>query len=141
MISIDTNIFLYSQNTDCKENSAAFGFISEYGQRDDIIICELVLVELYMLLRNPAVVKKPLSSLAAVNICQIYRQNPRWRLIENADIMENVWTIAKQENFARRQIIDARLALTLKSHGVTEIATANTKDFENFGFNRVWNPL
>lgn len=29
----------------------------------------------------------------------------------------------------------------LRHHGVTELATANTKDFADFGFDRVWNPL
>ena len=38
-------------------------------------------------------------------------------------------------------MIDARLALTLRHHGVTEFATANLKDFEGFGFAKVWNPL
>ena len=27
------------------------------------------------------------------------------------------------------------------NHGVTEFATANVKDFQGFGFTRVWNPL
>ncbi|NJK91406.1 MAG: type II toxin-antitoxin system VapC family toxin [Blastochloris sp.] len=40
-----------------------------------------------------------------------------------------------------RHIIDARLAFTLRHHGVTHFATANTKHFESFGFERVWNPL
>lgn len=40
-----------------------------------------------------------------------------------------------------RQRKCARLALTLRHHGVTEFVTANVKDFEGFGFTRVWNPL
>jgi len=28
-----------------------------------------------------------------------------------------------------------------RHHGVTEFATANVKDFEGFGFARVWNPI
>ena len=39
------------------------------------------------------------------------------------------------------QIIDARLALTLRHHGVTAFATANAKHFRGFGFAKVWNPL
>jgi hypothetical protein len=31
------------------------------------------------------------------------------------------------------------LALWLRRQGVTEFATANVKDFEGFGFDRVWN--
>jgi len=47
---------------------------------------------------------------------------------------------AGEAGFARRHIIDLRLALTLQHHGVTELATANVKDFEGLGFERVWNP-
>lgn len=42
---------------------------------------------------------------------------------------------------ARRRIYDTRTALCLKAFGVTELATANVKDFGEFGFLRVWNPL
>jgi hypothetical protein len=41
----------------------------------------------------------------------------------------------------RRIIFDARLALTLRHHGVTEFATRNQAHFTPFGFHRVWNPL
>lgn len=40
-----------------------------------------------------------------------------------------------------RVLFDARLALTLRHHGVTELATCNTKDFQGYGFTRVWDPL
>jgi hypothetical protein len=73
-------------------------------------------------------------------MCRDYRSNPHWRLIENAPVMEGVWPVAGQMGFARRRIIDLRLARTLQHHGVTELATANVKDFEGLGFGRVWNP-
>lgn len=141
MISIDTNILLYAQNKDCRQHPAAYDFVTACSQRDDLVLCELVLVELYILLRNPSVIKKPLSSVEAVEVCQTYRQNPKWRLAENAPVMASVWEQANRPNFPRRRIFDLRLALTLKHHGVTELATANTKDYQNVGLNRVWNPL
>jgi predicted nucleic acid-binding protein len=55
--------------------------------------------------------------------------------------MAEVWRQAAARSFAIRRIIDARLALTLRHHGVTEFATSNEKDFAGFGFARVWNPL
>ena len=55
--------------------------------------------------------------------------------------MREVWRYAAAPEFARRRIIDARLALTLRTAGVTEFATCNLKDFADFGFDRVWNPL
>jgi hypothetical protein len=62
-----------------------------------VAIAELVLAELYVLLRNPGV--------------------------------------------ARRHVLDARLAYTLLDHGVTELATRNVRDFEGFGFARVFDPV
>jgi toxin-antitoxin system PIN domain toxin len=141
MISVDTNILLYAQNADCPEHGAAWAFLEEIGPRQDVAICELVLVELYLLLRNPAVVKQPLEPGEAAEVCRGYRSNPRWRLIDSAPVMERVWDAAGGPEFARRRIIDLRLALTLQHHGVTELATANVKDFEGLGFARVWNPV
>jgi len=141
VISIDTNILLYAQNADCPENKRAFDFVSSCGKREDVALCEMVLVELYVLLRNPAVLQHPLPADQAADVCQVYRQNPRWRLIENAPVMDQVWVLAGQMAFPRRRIFDARIALTLLHHGVTELATANEKDFGGFGFHKVWNPL
>ena len=41
----------------------------------------------------------------------------------------------------RRRIFDARQAYSLLHQGVRSFATANVKDFEGLGFERVWNPL
>ncbi|MCB2263976.1 MAG: PIN domain-containing protein [Candidatus Thiosymbion ectosymbiont of Robbea hypermnestra] len=141
MISIDTNILLYAQNRDCPENERAFEFVVSYGKRKDVVLCELVLVELYILLRNPSVLQYPLPANQAADVCRAYRQNPRWHLVENAPVMDQVWALASQPDYPRRRIFDARIALTLLHHGVTELATANVKDFGGFGFHRVWNPL
>jgi len=54
--------------------------------------------------------------------------------------MHSIWELASQPGFARRRIFDARLAQTLRHHGVTEFVTNNIKDFEGFGFDRVWSP-
>jgi len=39
------------------------------------------------------------------------------------------------------RIVDARLGLALRQHGVNQFATVNTRDFQEFGFQRLWNPL
>ena len=102
----------------------------------------MVLVELYNLLRNPALMSnRPLSPDGAVNVIQRFRHHPRWRLVENAPIMEQVWNFARAGDFPRRRVFDARIALTLLHHGVSEFATVNVKDFQKFSFQRVWNPL
>jgi toxin-antitoxin system PIN domain toxin len=146
MISFDTNLLLYSLNRDCAEYNDARGFIASLPTATGAVaICELVLVELYVLLRNPAVLKNPLDPADAVSIIQTFRQHPTWILIDHpggaSGVMEDVWRFGAQPNIGRRIIFDARLALTLKHHGVTEFATRNESHFGGFGFARVWNPL
>ena len=67
MISFDTNLLLYSLNKDCPEcNRARAFFDSLPAAPDEVVICELVLIELYVLLRNPVVLKQPLDAADAV---------------------------------------------------------------------------
>lgn len=141
MISVDTNVLLYAQNKDCAEHTVASAFLAECADRDDVAICELVLVELYQLLRNPAVVERPLDAPDAAEVCQGLRRSPRWALIENAPVMDKVWSFAGRPGVARRRLFDARLGFTLRHHGVREFATRNTRDFGEFGFERVWDPI
>lgn len=141
MIAIDTNVLLFALNADCEEYEPARAFLEECRERDDVAIAELSLVELYILLRNPAVVRKPQSAPAAASACQVFRKHPLWTLIESAPVMNEVWKVAAGAQFARRRVFDARLALTLRHHGVTELATDNVKDFAGFGFERVWSPV
>ena len=141
MISIDTNILLYGVNRDCPEHGEARRFVEACGRRSDIAIAEPVLVELYVLLRNPAVVRKPLGASEAVSVCQTFRRHPRWALVDTAPVMDRVWDAAARPGVARRHVFDARLAHTLLDHGVTELATRNTRDFADFPFHRVFDPL
>jgi toxin-antitoxin system PIN domain toxin len=141
MIALDTNILLYSLNRDCPEHAAARDFVETCARRPDVAIAELVLVELYVLLRNPAVVRQPLEAPAAAQLCQAFRRHPRWALVDCADVMDRVWADAARSGVARRHVFDARLAHTLLDNGVKELATRNTRDFEGFGFERVFDPL
>lgn len=141
MISIDTNLLLYSLNRDCPEHAQARGFVQACADRSDVAIAELVLIELYVLLRNPAVVRRPLEPDEAATVCQPFRRHPRWALIENASVMPRVWEVAARPGIARHRVFDARIAFTLLHHGVRELATRNVKDFEEFGFDRVFDPV
>jgi hypothetical protein len=56
-------------------------------------------------------------------------------------VAEPLWKWAAATTAGFRQLIDARLAFTLRYHGVTHFATANKRHFAEFGFDNVWNPL
>ena len=142
MISFDTNILLYATSRRAAEHSRALDLLGAHAGSMDVVVCELVLAELYLLLRNPAVMDTaPLGAAAAVDICQRYRANSSWRLVDSAPVMDEVWRRAARPDFARRDLFDARLALTLRHHGVTRLYTRNTSDFEGYGFEAVINPI
>ena len=141
MVGIDTNILAYARLQDSPHHQSAVHFLEGLGGNSTVVIAELVLVELYLLLRNDKILSPSLTAAEAVKECQLIRAHPKWQLVDSADVMKEVWPIAASEGFARRRIFDVRLAKTLQSHGVTDFATANIKDFEGLGFHRVWNPL
>ena len=141
MTSFDTNLAVYAANGASPWHEAARRFLQSLALRKDVAICELVLVELYLKLRNGKIFPRPLTAPQAAAVCQTYRKNRAWTPIETAPVMEDVWTQAATSGFDFRRIIDLRLARTLRHHGVTDFATANEKDFAEQGFNRVWNPL
>ena len=63
MISIDTNLLLYSLNPASAWHHAAVSFLQEslHNPAMRVVLTDYVLMELYVLLRNPAVMAQPLA--------------------------------------------------------------------------------
>lgn len=144
MISCDTNILFPACDLTSPYYEKAHAFLLEYSECDNFCLCEQVLMELYCLLRNPVVCKRPLSSHDAVSVIQGLRSNPKWSIVDiviGSNIMKQVWEHAASRSFAYRRVFDVRLALTLQHNGVTEFATRNKKDFVSLGFERIWDPF
>ena len=145
MFSIDTNLLFHAFNEDSPSHAAAYAWLVSLQGDDEVAISEFILAELYGLLRNPAVLKLPLPAHEAVEVIETYRRHPRWRLIgfplESRPLHESLWQKARSRDFAFRRLYDARSALTMIGQGVTEFATINVKDYQGFGFRKVWNPL
>lgn len=145
MLSVDANLLLYSYSEASPHHAAARQFIESLSAREDVALSEFILTELYLLLRNPAVLVHPLTASEAVAVIQAYRQHPRWKIAgfppTSRELHTDLWQRAAEPRFARRRIYDTRTALSLRAFGVTEFATANGKDFEGFGFAKVWNPI
>jgi toxin-antitoxin system PIN domain toxin len=142
MISFDTNILFAALESSARGHSQARDLLIEYEGNERVALCELVLLELYCLLRNSAVVRKPLPAESAVAVIQELRHHRRWRVIDYAaEVADKVWVHSSKPGFAFRRIYDVRIALTLRHHGVTDFVTGNTADFQGFGFRRLWDPL
>ncbi len=141
MLSFDTNLVLYALNGEAKECRAALGFFEQIGERSDVIVSDLMLIEVYLKLCNRRILQKPLSPQEAASVCLSFRSNPKWHVVESAPVMKEVWSFAAKENFAFRRILDVRLGLTWRHHGVTEFATNNSADFLDLGFDKIWDPI
>lgn len=145
MIGIDANLLLYAYAEAAPEHPRARLFLESLAENDAVTVSEFSLTEFYLLLRNPAVLERPLSAEGAVAVIEAYRSHPCWRIPgfppSSRSLHDTLWSIAGKSPFARRRIYDVRTALTLRAVGVDEFATANVKDFNGLGFKRVWNPL
>ena len=140
-ISFDTNIAVYACNESCPEQAAAVEFLNSLSLRQDVVVSEFMLVELYLKLRNGRIFHDPMTAAEAVAVCQGFRSNANWELVNDGPEMDFVWEQAAKRDFAVRRIVDLRLGLSLVKFGVTDFATANIKDFQGMGFVKVWNPL
>ncbi len=145
MLSVDTNILLPAVEVENADHETAAAFLGSLQSRGDVAISEFILLELYGLLRNPAVLAKPLSAPKAAEVCEAFRAHPHWQVIgfppDSRAFHNQLWPSLRHKGFARRRAYDLRIALSLLRNGVTEFATVNLKDFEGVGFRRVWNPL
>jgi toxin-antitoxin system PIN domain toxin len=145
MLSIDANILLYCYSKAAPEHERALAFLTSLSGSEGVAISEFVLTEFYLLLRNPAVLKRPLSAPDAARVIESYRKHPYWKTLgfppTSREVHADLWRHAAAPGLARRRIYDTRTALCLRAFGITEFATANVKDFEGFGFARVWNPI
>jgi len=145
MISFDTNLLLPALDVSHSQHATATAFIESLQPRRDVAISEFILLELYGLLRNTAVLRKPMRATRAAEVCDAFRNHPYWQLVgfppDSRPFHDALWSRLRTESMARRRAYDVRLALTLIRQGVTEFATVNMKDFHGLGFQRVWNPL
>jgi len=143
--SCDTNILYAALDNRSAVHGRARAFLQSMRNASDFAICELVLIELYGLLRNPVVTRKPCSAAEAAGLVARFRAHPHWQVLDypgpQAGLMQELWKWAADSAFPYRRIYDLRLALTLRHSGVRAFATRNVKDFQGAGFETVWDPL
>ncbi len=74
----------------------------------EFALCELVLVELYLLARNAVICRKALGAPEAVAMIRQLSANPAWRLVDypgpERALSERLWRLAASPDFARRRL-------------------------------------
>jgi toxin-antitoxin system PIN domain toxin len=142
MKSCDTNILIYYLDSSCSEHNEAKLYLEKVWTDKEFIICDLVLIELYVLLRNPKVFDSPFTEEQARKCILKFRTNPYWKILEySAGTMEKVWDATNKLTSKATTIYDLRLGFCLLNSGVKEFATRNTKDFKRVPFEKIINPI
>lgn len=144
MVSFDTNVAYEFFDERSPFHAKACHLFDGFADDPSVVVAEQMLVELYVLLRNPVVTRRPPSPAAAVAVIERFRTNPSWRVVDVPDrrsFMDSVWERVSRPQFAYRRIYDIRLAQTLTHHGVDTFYTRNVKDFRDAGFARVVDPF
>lgn len=140
MISFDTDLLFPALEPSHRDPAAARSFVE--GLEGTVALSELVLMDLYLLVRNPEVCRRPLGPREAVNLVEQLRTSSQWRLLDAPEgLMAEVWTRAADPGFGQRRISDARLAVSLVRQGARRFATRDLAGFSGFGFDEVFDPL
>ncbi len=74
---MDFNILFAWLNKDNVWHSQAAAWIAKQYANETMVLCEIVLVELYGLLRNPILLEEPLDAPQAVEIVRRLRCHPK----------------------------------------------------------------
>ena len=143
MKSFDINLLLYAANRDAKEHKKAVSFIQEAMQNSQAwVIADQVYFEIYRLLRNPVVLGNPLTAREAASVIRFYRMESGFLHCSfESEFMEDVLRMMEKPDFPAARTFDLVLAVTLKRNGVTEFFTKNRKDFLDFNWFQVLDPL
>lgn len=141
MFAIDTNILIYAHNIHSPFHEKATNFIEgilDERKNDFCIPSQVVSEFINVITRNT--LQSPSSLKEAIEIIRNYLDfgvtviNPKETQTQTfLDILSGVKT--------RKKIFDVVLASSLKDNNIEEFYTVNVKDFEEFNFLRIINPL
>jgi predicted nucleic acid-binding protein len=106
------------------------------------IVCDQVLFEFYRALRNPRILERPLGHPAALRQIRFLREDSGFlHCGYDTRFWEKIIIGMESTDRASSHIFDRILAITLLAHGVTTFHTRNTRDFVEFPFQEIINPI
>ena len=145
MYALDTNLLVYAHNTASSFHTQAKVFVEHMMNTRDaegsLTIC--LPAQILMEFLNAITwhrLEAPLSLPDAMQIVQNYLDTGVTIVDQQPTQLETLLDLLKSVT-TRKKVFDVALAATLKDNGITGFYTVNTKDFEEFTFLDVKNPL
>ena len=145
MYALDTNILVYAHNIDSGFNEKACSFLEEqmnnrdyYGQLPICIPSQVFMEFINVITRQN--VKNSLSLKEAISIVKDYIDSGI-RIINPKESQVSTLLSLLEKVTTRKKVFDVSLVATLKDNNIKGIYTVNVKDFIEFDFLKVENPL
>ena len=143
MKSLDTNILIYAVNQGCTEHDRARQVYEAMLESPaEWIVCDQVLFEFYRALRNRRILERPLGPSAALHQIRFLREESGvLHCGYDTRFWEKIVGAMAGSDPVSSHIFDRILAITLLGNGVTTFHTRNTRDFAEFPFQHLVNPI
>lgn len=143
MNSLDTNILIYAVNSGCVEHERAKRvYESMLKDPSQWILSDQVLFEFYRGLRNARILERPLNHQEALRQIEFLREHSGVQHCAYEAVFWNDFMKGFRDDPSKSShIFDRILAITLRKNGVSTFYTRNTKDFAEFGFKSMVNPI
>lgn len=139
-MAIDTNILVYAHNGDNPYHYKAKDFLVNQLQNypNDICIPYQCLIEFISTITKR--IENPFSIEQALQIVAYYKDFGIDIIYPKPTQLTTFLAIYKQTPYKNR-LFDVAICATLKDNGIQGIYTVNTKDFQDYPFLTVINPL
>ncbi len=145
MYALDTNILVYAHNVKSPYHASAKVFVEQVmnarnadGQLSVCFPAQIFMEFLNVITWHRLEAPLPLSD--AIQVMQDYLDTGVTILYPKPTHLATLMSLLKSVT-TRKKIFDVALVATLKDYGIAGLYTANTKDFEEFTFLVVKNPL
>jgi predicted nucleic acid-binding protein len=142
-LGIDTDVLVNWAMAGAPHHLAARRFVErQVAAGRQLGITPQVVFEFIHIVSDPRRFEKPLPMDRAVDIArEIWDAPETVRLAPPPAMLHRALELLRSLGLGRKRILDTALAATLENAGVDQLATYNVKDFEGFGFERVFDPL
>ncbi len=142
--SFDSNLLVYAHNEAASEHKAAKRFVEKMLAEtvEQVLIVHQTLFELFAVLTSTAVFARPLTPLQAWRTCDFYLTHSSIQIASyEFPVLSIVEHLLAEKPQRGNRFFDLVFAATLKYHAVNRLYTRNSKDFRNYSFLEVINPI
>ena len=132
-VIFDSNILVYANNEASQFHKKCSGLIKAAVEGNfKAVLTHQNLLEFYSVITDSRRIEKPISDKDAQDLVANYLNSPLEIIYPNSETFKYLFILAEAVNLKGSKIFDVFLAATMLSNNISNIITANTRDFKGF---------